>query len=373
MLVGPAAAGPVLRPEIGDARYGAIFLPLVVGAIIGALGAPAVAGARGTIGALGLGFVLNILASIALAASETILDRPTAAFLVLCAACGLIGLGFGLSIAALNVLAIELLPGRSAAAVAAVHMTLGIGSVVGPILVGLLAGWRGVALVGDGPWWLVPLLGGIGALAVFGALGGVSRRDRSAAPAGIQVRDLPLRLLMFAAIALVYGGVEGLFINWTAIYVKEDLGGSDAIAGLGLALFFGAMATARLAFALASLRRPLRFLLIASPLAGSGAFVLMALAGSPAVGVLAAALAGALLAPLFVYLLSLAAVEFADRQTTVSGLMMAALMAGSGVSALAVGIARSGTDLDTIFVISAAITILLAGAIMLLRPAPRVA
>lgn len=363
----------MLRPEIGDARYGAIFLPLVIGAVIGALGAPAVAGARGAVGALGLGFVLNVVASVCLAGSELVLDQAALAFAVLCLACGLIGLGFGLSIAALNVLAIDLLPGRSAAAVATVHMTLGIGSVIGPILVGLLAGWQGVALVGEGPWWLVPLLGGVGALGVLAALGGVGRRDRSAPPAGMQMRDLPSRLLVFAAIALVYGGIEGLFINWTAIYVREDLGGSDAIAGLGLAVFFGAMAGARLVFALATLRRPLRFLLVASPLAGAGAFVLMAGAGSAPLGVFAAALAGATLAPLFVYLLSLAALEFSDRQTTVSGLMMAALMAGSGISALIVGVLRSRADLDTIFLACGGISVLLAVAVVLLRPAPQAA
>ncbi len=373
VLVGPAASGQVVRPEIGDARYGAIFLPLVIGAVIGALAAPAVAGARGAVGALGIGFVLNVIGSVALAASELVLDQASLAFAVLCLACGLIGLGFGLSIAALNVLAIDRLPGRSAAAVAAVHMTLGIGSVIGPVLVGLLAGWKGAVLVGDGPWWLVPVLGAAGAVGVLAVLGGVGHRDRSATPAGMQFGDLPARLLLFAAIALAYGGIEALFINWSAIYVKEDLGGSDAIAGLALAAFFGAMAAARLVFALASLRRPLRFLLVASPLAGAGAFAVMAGANSAPLGVFAAALGGVTLAPLFVYLLSLAALEFSDRRTTVSGLMMAALMAGAGLSAIIVGVLRAQADLDTIFLAGGGISVLLAVAVVLLRPAPQAA
>ena len=372
VLVGPAGGGQVLRPAIGDARYGAIFLPLVIGAVAGALAAPAASRWRGARATLALGFALNVVASLTLAASALVLDSPGAAFVVLLAACALIGLGFGLSIAALNVLAIEAQPARSATAVAALHMTLGVGSLIGPLIVGVLAGWEGAGALGDGPWWLSPLAAGAAAAGVLAVLGGVGRERRTmTVPEGMTMRDLPPRLLAYAAIAVVYGAIEALYINWTTIYVREDLGGTDAIAGLGLSLFFGAMAGVRLAFALLALRRPLRSALVLSPVAAAGAFALTGLAGSPAIGLVGAALAGATLAPFFVYLLSLAAAEFSARRTTVSGLMMAALMGGSGGSAVVVGILRSRVELEATFLAAGGISLALALAVAVLRPGPR--
>lgn len=364
VLVSPAAAGQVLRPAIGDERYGAIFLPLVIGAIVGALSAPAVEARVGATGALRFGFVLNVIGAFSMAASALVLDSPTPAFVVLCLACALIGVGFGLSIAALNLLAIRLFPGRSAAAVATLHVTLGIGSVIGPIAIGVLAGVGS----GDGIWWLVPLAAAAGALAVLTALAGIVGMPSASALGRIDLGRLPGRLLGYAAIVVVYGAIEALFINWSTIYVREDLSGSDAQAGFALALFFGVMAVGRLIFAFASLRRPLRFLLVASPIAAVGAFVLMGWAESPGVALAAASLAGLAMAPFFVYMLSLAVSEFPEREATVSGLMMAALMGGGGTSALVVGLIRADVDLSLIFTASAVISLAVGAAVLAFRP-----
>lgn len=70
-----------------------------------------------------------------------------------------------------------------------------------------------------------------------------SSADTSAAPSGLSLpsRDtLLLGLLTFLAFMS-----EGAILDWSAIYLREDLGGAATVAALGFAVFSGAMAVGR--------------------------------------------------------------------------------------------------------------------------------
>mgnify|MGYP001267568452 CR=1 FL=1 len=70
-----------------------------------------------------------------------------------------------------------------------------------------------------------------------------SSADSSAEPSGLALPSrgtLLLGLLTFLAFMS-----EGAILDWSAIYLREDLGGAATVAGLGFAVFSGAMAAGR--------------------------------------------------------------------------------------------------------------------------------
>jgi MFS family permease len=137
-LVGSAfpASASVLRSRgLTDPQYGSIFLPQMALAAAGALGAGFVLGRVGAKRALALGFVLMALSPAALASAALLPARGAYPLALL--GTSLLGLGAGVSAGPLNAYPQVLFPSRSESAIVALHVVVGIGLALTPVLAGV--------------------------------------------------------------------------------------------------------------------------------------------------------------------------------------------------------------------------------------------
>ena len=119
-----------------------------------------------------------------LVGSRFAMGSHAAAFGLLLGATAFMGIGFGLTVPAINVFAAALFPRRVDVAVLALNALLGLGTALAPVLIAVF--------VGLGAWWGLPLAVGVLLLALVGwsvslpARGRWRRRggaDRDVAPA----------------------------------------------------------------------------------------------------------------------------------------------------------------------------------------------
>ncbi|NJP04205.1 MAG: hypothetical protein HC837_00535 [Chloroflexaceae bacterium] len=64
---------------------------------------------------------------------------------------------------------------------------------------------------------------------------------------------LPIRIWLFALVTFLYGLCEGIYGNWTTIYLEKDAGLSTVEAAYGLAVFWAMVTLGRAIFALAAI------------------------------------------------------------------------------------------------------------------------
>ncbi len=151
-LVSLPAAATILTAADGyglsDSQYGSIFLPLFAGSVLASLLAPGLARQHGLRIILIAGFLATALAMTVFALSSSATGAHLLAFAMVQVATGLLGLGFGATLTAINAYAASFFPKRSEAALTALHTLLGAGTALAPIIVSLLAG--------GGRWQLLP-------------------------------------------------------------------------------------------------------------------------------------------------------------------------------------------------------------------------
>ena len=204
-------------------------------------------------------------------------------------ATGLLGLGFGATLTAINAFAASFFPKRSEAALTALHTLLGAGTALAPIIVSLLGG--------GGRWQLLPagvavamlLLAGLARtqpLLLAGAAGG------STMGVNAVLRALPRRFWIWLSFALLYGVCETLFGNWGSVYLHQQRGLPPGTANLALAVFWGAVTAGRLLVAVISTSVPPAKIFRILPVLIVVALAAVALADGPTQGVMAFALAG---------------------------------------------------------------------------------
>ncbi|WP_448206022.1 MFS transporter [Azospirillum sp. sgz302134] len=124
-----------------------------------------------------------------------------------------------------------------------------------PIMSSLHGMWSLGGLVGAGAGGLLlplmppPTVGGVIAGALLALFLAVQHRllpGGSDAGAGSSGLALPSRrTLLLGALTFLSFMSEGAILDWSAIYLREDLGGAASVAGLGFAVFSGAMAVGR--------------------------------------------------------------------------------------------------------------------------------
>ena len=347
-LVGSAfpASAAVLRARgLTDAQYGSIFLAQMALAAAGALGAGFVLGRVGAKRALDLGFVLMGLSSTTLASVALVPEG--AAYPLALVGTSLLGLGAGISAGPLNAYPQVLFPSRSESAIVALHVVVGVGLALTPVL-------AGVAL-DHGVWGAVPLLLAAANLALFLAV----QRQQLAEPEprriggqGARPTTVPV-LWLFVGIAFLYGLTESAYGNWGVVYLTEERGLGVAAAGLALTAFWAALTSARFAVAAFVLRAPAGPVLPVLAALMAGACLLVPLAGSPRGAVLAFALGGLGCSAVFPLTLGLAGRRFPDDRAWVSSALFAALVAGLGAGSQSIGFLRAGLDLGTIYRLAA--------------------
>ncbi|MBK8209859.1 MAG: MFS transporter [Rhodospirillales bacterium] len=361
-LVSFPAAATILTAADGygfsSNQYGSIFLPLFIGSVLASLLAPTLARWKGLKAVLLAGFGCNAVSMGTFALSSTLAGSPLVAFAMILVATGLLGIGFGSTLTAINAYAASFFPNRSETAITALHTLLGTGTALAPLIVSLLSD--------GGGWWLLPLA--IAIAAVILALVALTQPLILATATGAAslgafevARALPRRFWIWIAFALLYGICETLFGNWGTVYLHQQRALLDATANLALAVFWAAVTIGRLLVALLSTRISPLLIFRALPVLITAALVCVAWSSSAVFGVAAFALAGLACSACLPLSIGTASSETPRFVETASGWMVAAYMIGYGIGAFAVGPLRQLADLQLseVYFGAAAIAVLL--------------
>ena len=355
----PAAGGIFTDPDyygLTESQYGALFLPQAVLAIVSAVAGAGLARRIPTKILLLAGLAANAASMALLLISQRTEGTPSA-LPILLVATALLGLGFGLTVPALNTFAAAFFPANVNRAVLVLNALLGLGTALAPALVAVFT-----AL---GAWWDLPLtaLVALSATAVVSAT--LPLRTASlttSAPAGTRA-SIPPRFWLFGAAALVYGIVETLNGNWATIYVGTDLGASATTASLALTAFWGMVTVGRLLFA--GLERVLpdrtAYRLLPFVIAAALLWLSRLQSGDGATAVVAFGLAGLGCSAMLPLTISFGQAELVVVAASVAGGVIAAYQVGYGIAAYAVGpLIGAGIELSTVLLAGTAIALALA-------------
>ncbi len=281
-------------------------------------------------------------------------EEPLAYALLLLATASL-GVGFGLTVPAVNTLTAAFHPTAVNTSVLILNALLGAGTALAPVFVAIF--------VGLGFWWGLPVLAAVLLVAVLGlglrlplrvdpVPGPADRPPSDAVAAGI-----PRRFWIYAAFALLYGVCETMSGNWAQLDMTS-LGASATEASLALTAFWGMVTVGRVFFAVVQRRFPARRAYHLLPLVLVAAFVLIGLLpdDAPALGVLAFGIAGFGCSALLPLTISFGQEELTAFSASLAGGVIAFYQLGYGIAAFGVGpIQSAGVALSTILGLTAAV------------------
>ncbi len=357
------ASGPLLRDRLamGDALYGAFFLPGYTLGILISLASPWIM-RRWSLRRLYLFALLQPALMVGLIPLTPRIDR-LAGIGVLFAAMMLFGIAAGICAITLNAAAMAIFPRARGRALAMLHASLGVGAALWPLAVALAIarGLWGGALVALALCFLA-----VWAVARRRPIRGLEHQRRA-----IDGRtDVPVRLRWRALTALIYGVIESLFTAWGVVFLAEDRGLSIELAAGALSAFWIAQTGGRMLATLVLKWMPAKRMgLVLSALMGL-AFLVIGRSQAAAPALAGFAFAGLACSAGFPVLLSLAAEELPDRQPHVSAILSAAVMAGLGIGSFAVGPLRAWWELDQIYAGAAALPVVLGALILMLGEQP---
>jgi fucose permease len=331
----PAASAIFTSPRyfgLTSTAYGAMFLPQAIMAVAAPLAAAGLGRRLGTKRVYLLGLVANLVAMDLLVASQP-LRSTEFAYALLLLATGSLGIGFGLTVPALNTYADAFFPARADTAVLILNALLGVGTALAPVFVTLF--------VELGFWWGLPVLVAVllVALLVFSVRLPLQIATDREGPGQTRGGARPPRFWVYAGFAFLYGVVETMNGNWVTLYMRESLGATVAFASLALTVFWASVTGGRLLFAAVERWLPEVRTYRMLPFVAAGALVMIALlpAGIPSLGVLAAGLAGLGCSALLPLTISFGQRELTAMATTVAGGLIALYQMGYGVAAFGVG------------------------------------
>jgi fucose permease len=345
--------------DLSSSQYGGIFVPQAVAAIASSL-----VGA-GLIRRLGIkriylvGLFADLLAMAILGFSALSMRDRTLAYGLLLAATCCLGIGFGLTVPAINTFAAAFFPRNVDRAVLALNALLGLGTALAPLFVAVF--------VGLGIWWGLPILVGALTAALFFfscrlPLGIGNQNGRTNAREGSIV--FPTRFWMFAGFAFLYGICETMNGNWASIYMTKQLGASATLASVALMMFWGAVTAGRILLTAVEKWVPERRSCEILPFVAAIAFFCIALLPptGAALGILTFALAGLGCSALLPLTIGFAEEELTAIAASVAGGLIAFYQIGYGVAAFGVGPLQSwaGLGLNTIYAGTAIVALVMA-------------
>jgi MFS family permease len=344
---------------LSSTEYGGMFVPQAITAIGSALLSAGLTRRLGIKPIYLLGLAANLLAMALLVLSRFVMDRPSTAYGVLLVATGSLGVGFGLTVPALNTFAAAFFPQKVDKAVLVLNALLGSGTALAPVFIALF--------VGLGFWWGLPVL--IGALILglwlFSARLPLRESVEAGGAAAMRGRmKFPSRFWVFAAFALLYGACETANGNWASLYMK-DLGATATQAALALTVFWSTVTAGRILFAATEKWLPERTVCQLLPLLIAGGFVATALlpqGTNPRLGILAFALAGLGCSALLPLVISFGEAAFKNIAASVAGGLIAFYQLGYGLAAFGAGPLQThaGVSLNAIFGGATAVAVTLA-------------
>ena len=349
----PAASTVFTDPaeyDLSSTQYGALFLPQVITAIAAALLGAGLGGRFGTKRVYLAGLAAGLVSMVVLIVSQFLTKDEMLAYGLLLVATAFLGVGFGLSVPALNTFAAAFHPEAVDRAILTLNALLGLGTVLAPVFVAIF--------VGLGFWWGLPVTSAI----LLVALIAVSLR----LPLEVQVRPaetgqarpaIPARFWVYAVFAVLYGICETVNGNWSQLDMTSELGASTTEAALALTAFWAMVTVGRVLFAAVQRWVPSRVAYHVLPFVLAGTFGLIALLpDEPALGVLAFGLAGLGCSALLPLTISFGQAELTAMSAAVAGGVIAFYQLGYGIAAFGTGpLLDGGVSLKTIYAASAVI------------------
>ena len=347
----PAASAIFSSPayfRLSSTEYGGMFVPQAIMAIASSLMGAGLTRHLGIKRIYLLGLIADLLAMMFLVLSQFVMHNHSLAYGILLIATTSMGVGFGLTVPAINTLAAAFFPHNVDKAVLVLNALLGVGTALAPVFVAIF--------VGLGIWWGLPVL--VGALAVALLLFSLplplgERSQSGAAEAQKGGMKLPARFWVFATFALLYGICETMNGNWASLYMTKKLEASTTLASLALTTFWGAVTAGRILFAVIEKWFPERRTCVFLPFVVAIAFfVISSLPTShPYLGILAFGLAGLGCSALLPLTMSFAEEELTTINASVAGGLIAFYQIGYGIAAFGVGPlqSRAGLELNTIY------------------------
>ncbi len=329
----PAASSILTSPEyygLTSTAYGGLFLPQALAAIGSALAGPTLIGRFSIKQVFLAGLVGDLAAMSLLVISQSFIGAGALPYAILLLATTSLGIGFGLTVPAINEYAAAFFAAAADRAVLYLNALLGLGTALAPVLVAVF--------LGLGLWWGLPavvavLLAGLIAFSLGLPLAIPSPSGDRAA--GNARAGLPQRFWLFAGFALLYGVVETTNGNWATLYMSSDLGASTAVASLALTTFWGMVTVGRVLFAAIERSFPQTNTYRMLPFVAAAAMGVLAVlpSGSLPAGILAFGLAGlgcSALLPL--------TISFGQRElAALAGLLIAFYQMGYGLAAFGIG------------------------------------
>lgn len=226
------------RLGIGEARLGVFILVFGIGAIVAM---PMVGAALARVGSRRMTLSLHVLMSFALPALILAPTPTLAAFAIL-----FFGMSFGGMDVAMNSNAVSVERTAPRAMMSSCHGFWSVGGFLGAALGGVL-----IALIGPRPH---AVLVGIATLLAVWPIARAMLEDRAptsaatgtaaSGPAG-DARRSALLAVVVGLCALLAMVPEGAAIDWSALYLRGEIGVEVAASGLGFAAFSAAMAICR--------------------------------------------------------------------------------------------------------------------------------
>jgi MFS family permease len=357
----PAASTIFTSPtyfDLSNSQYGLMFLPQVALAISSSL-LGATLSRRFSIKRVYLAGLLADLVSMALLfVSQFFTHDHGLAYGLLLAATASLGLGFGLTVPAINTLTATFHPDTVDGSVLVLNALLGLGTALAPLFVAIF--------VGLGAWWGLPLTSMIllvGLILVSSRLrlrtGAETQRVGHVATGRTRVR-LPSRFWLFALFAVFYGICETMNGNWSQLYMTSKTGASQSLASLALTTFWAMVTLGRVFFALVQKQFPTRRTYHVLPFGLAAAFLLTALlpTGAVALGIAVFGLAGLGCSALLPLTISFAQEQLTGAAEFAPGGVIASYQAGFGLAAFGAGPLQSaGASLASIYGFTALIAL----------------
>jgi MFS family permease len=343
---------------LSSTEYGGMFVPQAVTAVgASLLGAGLIRRLRIKRIYL-LGLAADLLAMVLLMLSQFVMSHGLVAYSMLLLATTGLGIGFGLTVPALNTLTAAFFPQKIDSAVLILNALLGLGTALAPVFVAIF--------VGLGIWWGLPLL--VSVLLVGLLLFSV----RLPLDEGVQARaaqaakghtKLPARFWVFAAFALLYGVCETMNANWASLYMTKHLGASATLASLTLTIFWGMVTVGRILFAAIEKWFPERRTFQVLPFVMAVAFVATAFLPktNPSLGILAFGLTGLGCSALLPLTISFGQEAMTVIAASVAGRLIAFYQMGYGIAAFGVGPLEDyvGLSLNALFGFAAVVALIL--------------
>ena len=339
-------------------QYGGMFLPQALTAVTAAFAGAGLGRRLGIKRIYLLGLAADLASMTLLVLSQFAAGNHATAYALLLTATAALGVGFGLTVPALNTFAAAFFPHKVDAAVLVLNALLGLGTALAPVFAALF--------VGLGFWWGMPILVAI-LIAVLLATSVPLplTMDAAAGPArGAQRRaPLPPRFWLFASFALLYGVVETMNGNWATLYMTRHLGASAAFASLALTVFWGTVTAGRVLFAALEPWMPARLVYCCLPPVSAGVLLFTAWLprGDTALGLLSFALAGLACSALLPLTISFGHGEMTGIAASVAGGLIAFYQMGYGIAAFGVGplLDSAGLGLGAVFGVTACVALAL--------------